>query len=112
MREKEPFYTDEERSKPIWKGLDHFQINTSIDPNKLGLHISPYGSNEAYKDIKALLNDICTFNVDWTRQHLHRMNGFGCGRYKIVFHVSGWEPKDGYDKGIYTPEVGGSIGFD
>lgn len=112
MRDKEPYFTTEERARPYWKPGEHFQFNTSYDPNVLGLHISPWGSNSAYKNLSNLMNDICVFNIDWTRQNIERMNGFQAGRYKIVLHVSGWEPKDGYDKGIYTPEVGGSIGFD
>lgn len=112
MRESEPYFTTEERARPYWKGLEHFQINTSYDPNVLGLHITPWGSNEAYQSQINLMNDLCVFNIDWTRQCLHRMNGFQAGRYKIVLHNAGWEPKDGYDKNIYTPPVGGSIGFD
>ena len=103
MRNSEPYFTTEERARPYWYGGERFQINTSYDPNVLGLHISPWGDNSAYQNQENLLNDICVFNIDWTRQNLHRMNGFSAGKYKIVLHVSGWEPKDGYDKGIYAP---------
>ena len=100
----EPYYTNEELKKPTWTGLDHFQIYTSINPYVLGLHIAPYGSDEQYTNVDNLLNDISVFNIDWTRQHLHRFNnGFQAGRYKITYHSHGWEPSMGYDAMVIKP---------
>lgn len=102
MREREEFYTPEERREPVWTGCEHFQFNTSRDPKVLGVHVSPWGSDAAYEpqNINHLANDIVVFTMDWVYKNLHRMNGFQAGRYKWVFHSAGWTPEMGYDKMI------------
>lgn len=97
-------YNQEQLEETICDSFQHCRIYSSVNPNILGIHISPY-VNSAYKNIQNILVDICTFNIVWSKNHFFHMNGFSTSNYKIVFHTQDWSPIDGYENNIYEGNV-------